>query len=200
MWFDSLGLIPVPIPNRLTDVAGFCDVLRIDGIVLTGGNNVSGHVYGHQSFLAEGSSAVRDQTEVALIDFAIAHEVPLVAWCRGLQMMQVYFGGQLCGTEGSRVGHVATVHEVEITTDFHREIAQSSALQVNSYHDYGVRRSELVAPLREFAVEPIDGFVEAAYHPDLPMAACQWHPERPGGPTSFNSALMKSLIPSGEDR
>lgn len=200
VWIQSLGFTPIPIPNQIDDVGRFINDLDVCAVFLSGGNDVGADVgrrhHGQESLYPSAVSprsvsTARDQTEQALIEHTATSGVPLIAWCRGLQLLQAHFGGKLISTAGRAVQHVAASHSasiVEVTS-----LTEASDITVNSFHDFGIESDALAAPLRPLAVSE-DGLIEAAYHPDLPIIACQWHPERPGGDDTFNRGLVASLI------
>jgi putative glutamine amidotransferase len=151
----------LPLPN--TGDAGLATAWSLDALILTGGDDV-------------GASACRDATERALLDHALAHGLPVFGVCRGLQLIQVYFGGELSRVEG----HAGTTHAV-------------GDREVNSYHHWGVHAP--AAPLEAFA-RAADGLVEGLRHPSLPLAAVQWHPER-GELHAADLALVREVLCAG---
>ena len=194
IWIESMDLCPVLVPNSLADVAAFCDTLGIEAIFLTGGNNLGGPVYDDPEVKAPGASADRDRTEAALVHYAIDRDVPLLAWCRGMQVLQVVFGGRLSKLEGAAVKHVATVHEVHVVDERWRELAGSETMRVNSFHDFGVRRHELAPSLIAVALDDSADIVEAVRHREHRIVGCQWHPERPRGSDRFNRMLVNDYL------
>ncbi len=162
------------------------------GLLLTGGVDVEPALYGsYRQFDTEEICAVRDRGEFALLDAAVKSKLPILGICRGIQIINVYFGGTLyqdipsqirslpCGGNPHRQslpfpegGHFVTFEE-EIWP------IPDKKIRVNSYHHQAVRR---VAPgFRVIARDDEDGLVEAIYAPENdrhgPVAAVQWHPE-----------------------
>lgn len=163
-WGDTLGGMlcnPVsvyPMPNRPEGVdeavSGWCPSL----IVLSGGNDIGG-------------APERDATEAALLSRAAAERIPVLAVCRGMQMVQHYLGGSM-----QRVtDHVATEHVVKAVPAH----ALPAGLVVNSYHAWGIPGSALAQGL-ETLYSHADGSIEAARHTYLPWLCLMWHPERSG--------------------
>ena len=200
VWLNSLAIAPVAVPNRIADVAAFCDAFGIEAVFLSGGNNFPGKVYDDPKIEVADTAPDRDATEAALVDYAIERGIPLIGWCRGMQVLQVYFGGVLSSTSNNRVQHVAAEHDILFTSQLHASLANSPTIQVNSFHDFGVERSRLAKPLLEMAISVDDGVVEALYHPDLPIVGCQWHPERSNGTdgAGFSRALVHHLLFEGK--
>jgi N5-(cytidine 5'-diphosphoramidyl)-L-glutamine hydrolase len=156
---DLLGtsVLMLPVPNRPQDVDAMVAACRPSLIVLSGGNDIGG-------------ASERDVTETRLLDGARASGVPVLAVCRGMQMMQVYLGGVLAPV----VGHVRCDHPVHAAPGH-----ALPTLTVNSYHDWGIRQSELAADLCSLYLHE-DGTVEAAAHASCPWLGVMWHPERAG--------------------
>lgn len=151
------GTIVLPVPNRPQDVEAMAAACRPSLIVLSGGNDIGG-------------APERDATEAALLDSAQRSGVPVLAVCRGLQMVQHYLGGVL-----SRVqGHVRCEHSIQAAPG-----KTLPPLTVNSYHDWGIMQSGLAADLRALYLHA-DGSVEAAVHANRPWLGVMWHPERVG--------------------
>ena len=151
------SVLMLPVPNRPQDVVPMVAACRPSLIVLSGGNDI-------------GDAPERDETEARLLDCAQENGVPVLAVCRGMQMVQHYLGGRLVLV----AGHVRCEHPVMA--------AQGQAmhgLTVNSYHDWGIRQSELAEDLRSLYLHA-DGTVEAARHVSRPWLGVMWHPERVG--------------------
>lgn len=164
----------VPVPNALDDPAGWVEEAQIEGLLLTGGNDLS--------HLSEASNPApeRDWTEQVLLDLAAERSLPVVAHCRGLQMMNVYLGGSLSRCSG----HVATRHRIRW-----QEEHEEDTSDVNSYHTWGVMRTDLAGEAAVLAVAD-DGSVEAFRHRELPWLALMWHPEREPSLTPLDRRLI----------
>ena len=175
-WVVGGGDVPVPIPNRLDDPVAYVESLAIDALVLTGGNDLA-HLPGPQQPAPE-----RDATERALLGHASATGLPVLAVCRGMQMLVDFWGGAVTRVDG----HVARPHEL-VSTD-----GRLRAGPVNSFHDWGVAPPGVPESLTILATAP-DGTVEAVVHRELPQVGVMWHPERaPADPA--DRALLADLI------
>jgi N5-(cytidine 5'-diphosphoramidyl)-L-glutamine hydrolase len=145
------GLVPVPVPNSVDAALQICD--QMDGIVLTGGNDLS--AYG-------GDAPERDATETALLDLAERRDLPVLGVCRGMQMILHRFGGRLHRVEG----HVRPRQRIWI---------EGCSAEVNSFHNFGATVAS--APLISWAVAD-DGVIKAIKHEHRRMIGVMWHPER----------------------
>ena len=161
----------LPVPNRAQDVPAIVSTCRPSLIVLSGGNDIGG-------------APERDATEAALLDSAQQRGVPVLAVCRGMQMVQHYLGGAL--TPVTR--HVRCEHSVQAAPG-----QTLPRLTVNSYHDWGILQFGLAADLRALYLHE-DGTVEAAVHSSRPWLGVMWHPERAGaGMPQANSWVAQWL-------
>ena len=167
-------------------------VARVDGLLLAGGGDVLPSLYGeaaHASFSA--AEAGRDEYEMQLARRAVEADMPLLAICRGVQVLNVALGGTLVQdipTEvpGSldhdvREPRVATAHEVWMTSGtllerlMRSRIEEGDAFDVNSRHHQAPRT--LGAGLVVSGTAP-DGVIEAIEDPARRFClGVQWHPE-----------------------
>ena len=182
-WIESGGDVAIALPNRLADpVAYVCD-LGVDALVLTGGNDLA-HLPGAQHAAPE-----RDATERALLTHARDAGLPVLAVCRGMQMLVDFWGGAVTRVEG----HVAQPHAIEVAPDAAWSLR---AGPVNSFHDWGVAASGVPAALRVLATAP-DGSVEAVAHTALPQVGVMWHPERPAADAADRGLLAALVAAAG---
>jgi len=172
---EGAGLVAVPIPNRVADVAGFIEGLGLAGVILSGGNDLVS-LPG-----ATHTAPERDALERAILERSAETGLPVFGVCRGLQLMVVHHGGRVTPV----ADHVRTHHPVKREDVGFLELDARD--RVNSFHDWGVRAEDVGSVLRIAALAP-DGSVEALRHPELPQAAIMWHPER--GPTDPRDAAL----------
>lgn len=181
------GGIPIMLPltedpRTIKQLTEMCD-----GILLTGGHDVSPERYGEEKIKACGACCPqRDAMESLLLREALAHELPVFGICRGIQFLNAALGGTLYQDiplqRPSRLEHHQTPpyhipsHEVSIYRESPLyELLQKDTLAVNSYHHQGIRR--LADGLKAMASAD-DGLIEAVYMPDRKFVwAVQWHPE-----------------------
>jgi N5-(cytidine 5'-diphosphoramidyl)-L-glutamine hydrolase len=161
---EILEMTIIPIPNTLKNVEGWLDVMKCDAYVLTGGNDLA------EAQNAKNLSLERDRTELAVLRYAQLRSTPVLGVCRGLQLINVFFGGKL----GRVYGHVAKRHSVRIRFDKGAEFTFSD---VNSFHDWGIPIDSLSEQLIPCAYDG-DNYVEAARHRKLNWLGIMWHPER----------------------
>ena len=193
---SRLGVTPVLIPNRLPSPANFLNSTGITHILLSSGNNL-------QPLPEEGVNfgdyyPERDQIEMELLSIAQKKGIPVFGVCRGLQMINRFFGGGISRNLSERLGkpkpHVTNSHQVKILTPEMKQLI-GPTLDVNSYHDQGITRDQVASPIEVFALSD-DDIVEGACHPDLPILGIMWHPERPHGSREQSNSLLQSWLTS----
>lgn len=171
------------------------DLESVDGLVLTGGADVEPERYGFADVDGVCVTAPgRDESELQIIECAFARRIPILAICRGMQLLNVFKGGTLTPhlptTPTHRLPDEAR-HAVSIVsgTTLSR-IAGCDHGDVTSSHHQAVAR--LGEGLRAAAFH-VDGTIEAIEWEDplrKPwLAAVQWHPER----MSLNEPLAREL-------
>lgn len=178
---ETLALTALPMPNSLTDPAAWLAAADPALIVLTGGNDLADLVDGPDA------APERDRTEALLLAHATGNSIPLLAVCRGLQLIVDSGGGALVPVEG----HVAQDHAITA----HPAAANwpiRDGRSVNSFHNWGAEPSAVPAGWELAATAP-DGTVEAIVHATLPQVALMWHPER-GETDDDDIALIGQLI------
>ncbi|MEO8622525.1 MAG: gamma-glutamyl-gamma-aminobutyrate hydrolase family protein [bacterium] len=160
----------------------------MDGLVLTGGEDIDPGHYGATAHPALGDvHAGRDSFEIALTRSAMARRLPTLAICRGIQIANVALGGTLVQDIPSEwpgaIEHEGQwprdlrVHGVQV--DARSRLAQAlgtAELTVNSFHHQAVGTP---APGLSAVAHSSDGVIEGAEWPtgDWWMLGVQWHPE-----------------------
>ena len=181
------GGIPVLFP-AISDTDRLFTLLdRVDGLLLTGGPDIDPSEYGEATLPCCGEiSARRDAMELPLCREAIRRRMPLLAICRGLQVLCVALGGTLYQDLSEQLGtevlhpvyHTPAdpVHDVEVAPGtLLSTIVGAGTLGVNSRHHQGIKTIE--NNLRVCATSA-DGLIEGIEMPDLPFVlGIQWHPE-----------------------
>jgi len=184
---QQAGGVPVLLPPQLVAAARDALWSRLDALVLTGGGDIDPTRYGQSPHATVYEvSPARDDLELDLTGRALAEGVPVLAICRGIQVLNVALGGTLVqdivSTTGSLIQHsqkekrhLAT-HAAKVETGSRlAEILGCVALEVNSLHHQSIDVPG--EGVRAVAHAP-DGIVEGAEVPGHPFAvAVQWHPE-----------------------
>ena len=180
------GGIPVLLPPVGGDALAGAWLDRLDAVILTGGGDLDPATYdGTPHPTIYNLDAARDRAELAVARAAVAGTKPVLAICRGLQVLNVVLGGTLYehlpDVVGEQVAHrlpprETTTHPVNITADTHlARIMGVTRAETVSWHHQGIR--SLGRGLVATAFAP-DGVIEAVELPAHPWCiAVQWHPE-----------------------
>ncbi len=188
-YFDAVtasGGIAVLLPPQPDPDAAAPAVLDgLDGLILTGGLDVQPELYGAQRHpLTDPARPDRDAWEIALFHGAEARRMPVLAICRGLQLVNVAKGGTLhqhlpeaLGTERYRIGGgVFATNAVTVDDDSRLAgMVGAGTLDVHSYHHQAIDRlgDGLVVSARTD-----DGLVQAVEaEGEQYLVGVQWHPE-----------------------
>jgi putative glutamine amidotransferase len=182
---EGAGLVPLAVPTMLAADRAGAALAAVRGLVLTGGEDVAPARYGAAPHPRLGDvDPVRDAAELALIAAARARGLPILAICRGIQILNVALGGTLYqDLDSERPGPVPHNDEtgrhpvhVEAGSLLERTLGTRSA-SVNSRHHQAIRD---LAPGLKAVAWADDGVIEGA---ELTAAtepwivAVQWHPE-----------------------
>ena len=138
-----------------------------------------------------------------MLDWALEREIPILAICRGMQLLNVHLGGTLyqdLPTQRKKVfnhsqepPYEAASHTVLVAKDsFLSQFTGWGPLQVNSLHHQAVDR---VAPGMIVEACSIDGVVESIRLPDKPFVlGIQWHPEYNAGQQKVSAEIFKGFL------
>jgi len=182
-WYSLLlkmNMLPIPLPNTSSElVSKLVEEFHLDGVIFTGGNSLS-----HLNESALDQAPERDMFELEMIRHALDIGLPLFGVCRGMQILNHYFGGVLKPISG----HVANQHPI-FSVDSDQHILQ----YVNSFHDWAVPNSGLGDGLEIVAVD-LQGNIEAFIHTQHKVAGIMWHPERKDGDDTYTLNLMEKIL------
>lgn len=195
----TAGGVALLLPSGPAETAGVA-LDAVDGLLLAGGPDVAPAAYGAEPDPATGEPRLdRDSWEIALVHAAIARDLPVLAVCRGMQVLNVALGGDLSQHLPDEVGtdlHCPTVgvhgrHDVAVAagTTLHAVVGDDA--QVATYHHQGLRRigGGLVA-----TAWAEDGVVEAVERPESTwLVGVQWHPEAFAGEPLFAAFVAACL-------
>ena len=184
-----VGGIPIMLPLGLSEIDLLTILAQVDGVLLPGGGDM------HPSYYDEPMSEQikrldedRDRIEWQVTRYAVSEEMPLLAICRGHQVLNVALGGSLWADIPSQMPGGANhdfdadhppdylAHTISIEPgSLLAEVLGRTETAVNSLHHQGIKA--LAPGLRSSAVSP-DGVIEAVEIPGHPFAVgVQWHPE-----------------------
>ena len=203
---ERAGGVPLVIPPlaRVDDATGILDCAA--ALVLTGGEDVEPARYGAAPQPALGATnAARDATEIALVTIARERAIPTLGICRGIQLINVAFGGSLVqDIPTERPGALAHDHPDRARETIVHEIAVEPGSRLAAVMGDGPRR---VNSLHHQAVDRVaeglratawagDGIIEALEAPgeDWWMLAVQWHPEDLDATSPTDRRIFSALV------
>jgi putative glutamine amidotransferase len=188
-----------------------------DGLLLIGGGEIDPARYGQrQHTMSYGFNQMRDRIELALAQHALAGDMPLLAICRGIQVVNVAAGGTLYQhladlpgidpeTHGRPHDLVLAEHPVAVepSSTLERIVGPGTLDHCTSAHHQSI---DLLGAGLKVTAYAVDGCVEAIEATDRPgfCLGVQWHPELTAETDSLQQALFDALVaaagPSAEAR
>lgn len=185
------GVIAPPVAGAVDQTLAL--VPRVDAIVLHGGGDVAPGRYG-QAGVAElyGVVDVHDEVELAVALEALARDVPLLAICRGMQVLNVALGGTLHQHIGE--DHRMRYHDVGVAAGSRLAAAVGPDPLLGSHCVHHQALDTLGAGLVVTASTP-DGVVHAIEHTESGwVVGVQWHPEDTAAGDARQQVLFDALV------
>ena len=186
---EAAGGIPVIIPI-MTDKAALSAILdKVDGILMTGGEDIDPHFFGEEPIPELGEvNAPRDTFDVLLCQMTVAAKKPMLAICRGMQVLNVAFGGTLwqdipSQLTASSVYHKApegetALHPIEVASgSVLAKILPPEAYETNSFHHQAVKDVAEGFVVNAVAADGVIEGIERFASGDR-ILAVQFHPEK----------------------
>lgn len=183
---QNAGALPVIIPlSDPEEAKNYVD--KVDAIVLAGGADVDPLLYGEEPSLKIGKiEPRRDVFEMALVKEAWAQKKAILGTCRGLQLLNIVFGGTLYQDlsyyDGLEINHIQPTywdfptHSIEIDAQSLIGKSLGTAAVINSYHHQAVKDlADVFKPVAWSKDRIIEAF--ESIDPEQKTIAVQWHPE-----------------------
>jgi putative glutamine amidotransferase len=208
VWEDDAALIPAAyvraveaaggrallVPPSMEGIDETLDAL--DGLLFSGGSDLDPEIYRQEAHAeTDGVVPERDRAEIALLEAALERDMPVLAVCRGSQVLNVARGGDLVQHLPEVVGDEKHKHTPGVFADHDVDLVSGTRVQqilgdhapVKSHHHQGY--GQLGAGLRE-AARADDGTIEALEDPSRRFAlGVLWHPE-----AGEDFALFEALV------
>jgi gamma-glutamyl-gamma-aminobutyrate hydrolase PuuD len=191
---EAAGGRPLLVPPTTEGIQETLDAL--DGLLFSGGSDLDPEIYGQKAHAeTDGVVPERDRGEIALLQAALERDMPVLAVCRGSQVLNVARGGDLVQHLPEVVGDEKHKHTPGVFADHDVDLVSGTRVQqilgdhapVKSHHHQGYGR--LGDGLRE-AARADDGTIEALEDPSLRFAlGVLWHPE-----AGEDFALFEALV------
>lgn len=161
------GMLAVPLPNQASIAVEMASSLALPALIFSGGGNLAGH----------GGDIARDETERALLAWAIEHNIPVLGVCRGMQLILDAFDLELIPVPG----HVGRRHLLS---------GPAGGRTVNSFHHLAA--VEVGPPF--CATAWAGEVVESVEHPGARIIGVMWHPEREAPFDPADVALIRRAL------
>ena len=168
-FYELLGFIPVPVSNFTKNYEKYFEE-KVDLLIVVGGGALNTVYYDKKH--DEKLQPHRDATEEKMIRYCIAHGIPIIATCRGMQYLNVLFGGKLSYHPKLKVKRPRGEDHRVILVKENRQI------YVNNYHADCIFEENLAPCFTPIAVDTENGVVEAYESEKMKILGLQWHPER----------------------
>jgi len=204
------GAVPWMIPLLPHDPETMNEIFsRLDGVFLTGGVDVDPSRYGESKMPVCGATDPdRDAIELMVLAYALKHHKPVLAVCRGIQILNVALGGTLYQDVSAQVpgtmkhdyfptanspSRAYLAHDVTVPTGTRlSEILGEAVVPVNSMHHQAIK--DLADGLKPNAFAP-DGIIEGVEGTNGQFVmAVQWHPEELAATQPGMRKLFTSFI------
>ena len=165
------------IPNSISSLSEFLNDWKLDGFILSGGDDIN-------------FRSKRDILERQIISNAIRKKMPLLGVCRGAQIISSYYG---CSLKTS-IDHVGINHNL-ILSEKAQSMFEVDTLEVNSFHKNVISNDQFSRRLEKFAQDE-EGNIEMFKVIDNPMWGIMWHPERVGPDLQkkVNNRIIRELF------
>ena len=157
------NFIPIILPIEF-DFKKYFESIKIDGILLTGGNDTN-------IMKSNELSLKRDIFEKKLIEYAIKNHIPILGVCRGMQIIAEYFGASFKKAKGQ----IAIRHSLKINkkSKYFKELKKIST--VNSFHNYAI---DILPKNLIVSATNHDGMIKSIEHIKYKIFGQMWHTER----------------------
>lgn len=184
--FDNVLLIPIYFNS---DIISYINNFQVNGIIISGGNNIyqNEEKFNSQSLLG---SKIRDSFENNLIKIAEDYDIPLLAICRGCQLLAYNDNYDIKNLKG----HVSVNHEIKLINKSRFLNLENSKLYVNSYHNQCIfnnnkehKNFKIICVSNDNTIEAIESVDE-----DKKFLGIMWHPERYNSSSSIDNLKLLS--------
>jgi len=161
--FDELNFLPMVLPIEY-DFKKYFENIEIDGILLTGGNDLN-------ILNSSEESSQRDIFEKELIKYGIQNDIPILGVCRGMQIIAEYFEADFIKVKDQ----VAIKHSLKVNKESKYFNELSNLNDVNSFHNYAIKN---ISDDFLISSRTSDGMIKAIEHKKYKIFGQMWHSER----------------------
>jgi putative glutamine amidotransferase len=202
---ERAGGIPMILPCTHDPSMIKAYVARVDGLIFCGGEDIVPTYYNQPYKRGIGvTSPIRDAFEWALLEEAIQQKKPIFGICRGLQLINIYYGGtvfqDLNQMDFTAIEHSCTelpryvaCHETEVYVNTQLyDILQQGKIMVNTKHHQSI---DVLGKGLIVSAKAMDGVIEGIEDPEKPfLLAVQWHPEMMSEVDDLQQSIFNGFI------
>lgn len=169
-WIEQFGIPILILPTKAED---FKEIYKLDALVLPGGADVNPSRYRSISYYNQNPNIFLEYFDMNILPLLIGN-IPIFGICRGLQTLNVHFGGTLQNLWFHPYSQFDEdeIHEILVKD----RIAGDFKMKVNSFHHQAIK--QMAGNFIKVAVSAGDKVIEAVADYDKNIFAVQWHPER----------------------
>lgn len=203
---EEMGALPVLIPLGMSEATLRGTFERLDGLFLPGGEDIEPRHYDEAPHAKLGvTDSERDRTEMLLTRWAIERKMPLLAVCRGMQVLNVVCGGSLYQDLRSQRPELSQ-HDFTPPTYQRYRICHNIAIAPDSLLASALGRQHVINSMHHQAVKSVgmglrvvatdeQGMVEALEMADAPfVVGVQWHPEELARTDEYHARLFRHFV------
>lgn len=190
-YFEAIikaGALPIMLPQSTNEDLEEL-ITKIDGLLITGGNDINPVTYNEKNIYSESGNDKEDANDINLINLALKYNKPILGICRGLQIINVAFNGSLYQDINKQNASDINHNQLELDpkpsknsmiykTNFKKDTPLfdifNESYTINSYHHQAIKK---LGEGLEISAISDDGIIEGIYYKDK-IVAVQWHPER----------------------
>ena len=184
-FYELLGFIPAPVSNHTKNFELLFD-RPVDLLIVVGGGSLNPVYYDRKH--DDELQPHRDATEEKLIKYCVAHKIPIIATCRGMQYLNVLYGGKLAYHPKLKVKRPrGEDHKVYL-------VKENRTINVNNYHKDCIFEGSLAPCFTPLALDTENGVIEAYESEEMKILGIQWHPERRFGTANSQEETRKIVL------
>lgn len=150
-----------------------------DALILPGGSDITPGFYGQENHGSRGINTELDLLQIQALEYFIRAKKPVLGICKGMQLINVYFGGTLIQDLPNHKEHQQEegdlLHSSYATEDCILSRLYDKEFTINSNHHQAIDKLGRHLHVIQYSHDHV---IEGIVHDTLPIVAVQWHPER----------------------